>query len=355
MSAPSPTLEGFRAAFRRPSVTFAEIMWRWIVGATATAAFLFYWIEYLDTLPVSSADALLLNTRQPVLVGRAIEHILKGSLNRAVLAALGATLALSVLWIIAASLGRLTTVDALLDYFRARAANLTNANSADSERTTSGNGPKKPRHIRALIGLNFLRAAGLLAMLLALSGSGILANFVSTKVNPNPGLAVILFLLSAAIVCTAAWSLNWWLSLACIFAVRDDEDTLSALSQAVRFFRERIGSVVAVSTWTGLAHLVAFSVATTAASFLFAFIQFVPVRVVFAGIIVVMLFYFAVADWLYMVRLTGYVCIAEMPDAVRATSPLSPALPLVNSTPIETSIDRDEPILSDLPKLAVEM
>jgi len=29
-------------------------------------------------------------------------------------------------------------------------------------------------------------------------------------------------------------------------------------------------------------------------------------------------------------------------------------MPLVNSIPIETSIDRDEPILSDLPKLAVE-
>src|ERR1700678_4112298 len=353
MSTPSPTLEGFRAAFRRPSVSFAEITWRWAVGATAAAAFLFYWIEYLDTLPVSSADALLLNTRQPALIGRAIEHILKGSLNRAVLAALGATLALSVLWIIAASLGRLTTVGALLDYFRARAANLTIANSAESESTTSDDGPKKPRHIRALIGLNFLRASGLLAMLLALSGSGILANFVSTRVNSRPGVAVILFLLSAAIICTVAWSLNWWLSLACIFAVRDDEDTLGALSRAVRFFREHIGSVLAVSTWTGLAHLVAFSVATTVASFLFAFIQFVPVRVVFAGIIVVMLLYFAVADWLYITRLAGYICIAEMPDAVLASSPLPPTISSRENT-IATSIDRNEPILSDLPNLALD-
>ena len=32
MSLPSPTIEGFRAAFRRPSLTFAEMAWRWTVG-----------------------------------------------------------------------------------------------------------------------------------------------------------------------------------------------------------------------------------------------------------------------------------------------------------------------------------
>ena len=33
----SPTVEGFRTAFRRPSLTLAEIMWRWVGGATAAA------------------------------------------------------------------------------------------------------------------------------------------------------------------------------------------------------------------------------------------------------------------------------------------------------------------------------
>jgi hypothetical protein len=61
----------------------------------------------------------------------------------------------------------------------------------------------------------------------------------------------------------------------------------------------------------------------------------------------VTLAYFAVVDWLYMARLAGYVCIAEMPDAL-ASSDRSPA-----PRP-QTSIDRDEPILSDIPILAVE-
>jgi hypothetical protein len=65
--------------------------------------------------------------------------------------------------------------------------------------------------------------------------------------------------------------------------------------------------------------------------------------------------YFALADWLYMARLAGYVCIAEMPEALLA--PLSPAPPHVPppipAPPVRTTIDRDEPILSDLPSLSV--
>src|SRR5260370_27461328 len=114
----SPTLEGFRAAFRRPLLTLAEIAWRWTVAAVAWALFFFYSIEFLDTLPVSRVDATLLRTPHPVLVGRALAHILRGSLNRAVLAALLAVLALSVLWVVIASVGRVATVRAMLDYFR---------------------------------------------------------------------------------------------------------------------------------------------------------------------------------------------------------------------------------------------
>ncbi len=84
----SPTAEGFRAAFRRPSVTLAEIMWRWTAGATAAALFVFGLFEYLNTLPVTNGELLFLRTRHPYLVGEAIAHILRGSLNRVVIAGL---------------------------------------------------------------------------------------------------------------------------------------------------------------------------------------------------------------------------------------------------------------------------
>jgi hypothetical protein len=344
MSPPSPTIEGFRAAFRRPSLTFTEMSWRWTLGATAAALFFFYCIEYLDTLPVSNADAALLSTRQPALVGQAIRHILRGNLDRAVLAALVAALAISLLWIIAASVGRLATVCALFSYFRSGVA------LAPVELS----GAQEPRPIRAVIGLSFLRVVLVLSVILAFGGAAILVSFVSTEANPRAGLSVILFLPIAALICIVGWALDWWLAVAGIFAVRNGEDALTSISTAVAFCRAHLGSVLTVSTWTGLAHLVAFGIATSVVAFPLALAQVVPARLVIAGIILVTLAYFAIADWLYMVRLAGYVCIAEMPATVTATSPFPPAPLPGNDVQVETSIDRSEPILSDLPNLAAE-
>ncbi|MFZ0320798.1 MAG: hypothetical protein WAL56_16855 [Candidatus Sulfotelmatobacter sp.] len=343
MSVPSPTIQGFRAAFRRPSLTFAEIAWRWTIGATTIALFVFYCIEYLDTLPVDTADSILLSTRQPMLVGKAIAHILRGSLDRAILAALFAALALLLLWIVTASIGRVAIVRALLAYFREDAA------LASPPELCGG---VRPRPIRALIDLSFLRAAVALAMILAFGGAVILAGFVSVHGNTRPSLEVFLFLPLAALICMSGWALNWWLSLAGIYAVRDGKNALGSLSAAVSAARERTGSVLAVSTWTGLAHLVAFSIAATAVSLPLAFIRVAPSRFVIAGVIVVALAYFAVVDWLYIARLAGYLCIAEISDDVVVPEPNLPAEPHENIVRAQSAIDRDEPILSDLSNFA---
>jgi hypothetical protein len=345
MSPPSPTIEGFRAAYRRPSLTFAEIAWRWTIGATTAALFIFYCVEYLDTLPVDTEDSLLLSTRQPMLVGKAIAHILRGSLNRAILAALLAALALSLLWIVAASMGRLATVRALLAYFREERSLSPPALTSEVS---------KPRPVRALIDLSFLRAAVALAMILAFVGAAILVFFLFGRANSRPELGFFLFLPLAGLIGFAGGALNWWLSLAGIFAVRDGKDALTALSAGVNAVRERTGAFFAVSTWTGLAHLIAFSIASTAVSLPLAFIRIVPSRLVIASIVLVLLAYFAVVDWLYIARLAGYVCIAEMPDGALADAPTPSADPQANISSVQTSIDREEPIVSDLSHFASE-
>ncbi len=204
-----------------------------------------------------------------------------------------------------------------------------------------------------MIGLNFLRIAVALAALLALVGAAVLVSFASTEKNPHPGLVFVLYLPLAGMVCLVWSALNWLLSLAGLFAVRDGaaenrKDTLGAISEAVIFFRANPGAVFAVSTLTGLAHLTAFSVATTAVSMPLAFLQFVPGRLVLAAVILITLVYFAVVDWLYIARLAGYACIAELPETFAASAP-SPTPP---PAPVQTTIDRNELILSDIPGLA---
>ena len=353
MARVSPTLEGFRAALRRPLFTFAEISWRWTIGATSYALVLYGFFEYLNTLPVSKIDAALLASRQPALVGRAIAHIFRGSMNRAVLAALCAGLALSLFWIVAASIGRAATVRALVDYFREKFG--IEVSDHGSERDGITEASDKTGSFLSLMGLNFLRVVLVLAALLALLGAAILVGFASSKANPELGLVFVLLLPAAVLICSIWSILSWLLALAGVFVVRDGQDAMGALFAAVDFCRDRTGAVFAVSTWTGLAHFVAFSIASTAVSLPLAFAQVVPLRLVLAVIILVTLAYFAVVDWLYMARLAGYVCILEMPEAIVASEPGQadpPAGPLTVSTPIQTTIDLNEPILSDLPSPA---
>jgi len=353
----SPTAEGFRAAFRRPSLTLGEITWRWVTGATAAALFFFGLFELLDTLPVTSGDMLFLRTRHPYLVAQAIAHIFRGSLSRAMMAGLLAVLMLGLLWIVAASLGRIATVRSLLEYFPRSPGSA----SAGTVAEAASSGSTNPNSFDTLTRLNFLRATAALAAMFGFVGAAILAGFASPDSNPSPGLAFLLFLPLAGLICLIWWALNWLLSLAGLFAVRDGEDAVGAISAAVTFCRERTGAIFAVSTWTGLAHLVAFVGATTVISMPLGLAGVLPWRLVLLGVILVTLAYFVLADWLYMARLAGYVCIAEMPEALLAPLPPRPTLtpppgglqatPL---PPLRTTIDRDEPILSDVPNPAVE-
>ena len=190
-----------------------------------------------------------------------------------------------------------------------------------------------------------------MAAIFGFIGAGILASFISPDKNPRPGLAFLCFVPIAALVCFFWWALNWLLSLASVLAVRDHEDALGAISAAVALLRNRSGPLFAVGTWVGLAHLVVFVGATTAVSLPLGLIPLVPWRLAALAMIVVTLAYFALADWLYMARLAGFVCIAEMPDEMFA--PSIPVPPVLAPPPLQTSIDRDELILSDVPHLAM--
>lgn len=335
MSRFSYTAEGFRATFRHPALTLAEITWRWAVGGTGIALFFFWIIEYFSTLPVTGSDRFLLRTRHPYLITQAIAHIFRGNLSRVVLAGIVGALLLALLWIVAASLGRIATVRALLEWFH---KDIPVHYVAESFQT------------RSLMRLNFLRAAAALAAVCAILGAAIVAGFASPQANPAPVLAFMLFVFLAGVVGLAWVTVNWTLSLAGMFAVRDGTGALDALFTAVAFGRERAAAIFAVSAWTGLAHVVAFMAATTVVLLPLAFAGLLPLRLVMFAMFLITLGYFAVVDWLYMARLAGYICIAETPEAIAVPAPVMSTLPAL-PIPLQTTIDRDELILSDRPQI----
>jgi hypothetical protein len=320
----SPTLEGFRILFRMPSLGMAEIAWRWSVGASFAAAATFAVFEYLDSLPVTAGDLFLLRTHHPLMVSRALAHILAGSAFRFLTAVMILLMAAAIGWIIIGSVGRTITLKTVFGYFF-------------PDKAVS---PPLGR----IIELNSLRAVTTLASAIATFGALLLAGLASPKEDPSPAIAMLIFLSLALLIWLCWGMLNWLLSLATILAMTESETTMGALAAAIELLRQRTGPIVAASAWFGLAHGVAYVFGSSVVAFPMAFVGLLPGSVVFGGVLLTLLFYFAIVDYLYMGRLAAYVFIANSPEETRAeTLPPAP----VPDPP--SHVDPGELIMSDLP------
>lgn len=283
----SPTLEGFQTMFRLPSLGLAEIAWRWSFGLATTAVVVFAIREYLSTLPVTAGEMLLLRTRQPVLVLQALARIFQGSAPRAVVAFIVLALALAVAWIALASFGRAATLKAAIEYFRGSLVST--------------------RCLPSLFALNSLRAATMLAATIGVVGAMLVAKSASPADDPSPGAVLLIFWLLIMLIGVACSLLNWYLSLASVFAVREGTPAFPSLIAATDLCRTRPGSLVAAGIWFGIAHVILFVVASSAVAFPLGFAEVLPGGMVFGGVLLVTLLYFAAADFLYVGRLASYV------------------------------------------------
>jgi hypothetical protein len=330
----SHTSEGFRLLFRQPVFGLAEIAWRWTVGAAGVFLLAAAGFEFLNSLPVSQTDLLLLQLRHPALVSQAIAHIFQGSAPRAVAAILVLGLAFTAAWVVVAALGRAATLQGLLAYFR-------DAYAQDKP------APAVPWRLRSLMGLNFLRAAAALAFLVGLVGAGVLAGLASPEKSPSPGLAILVFLFALGLTLWAWSAINWLLSLAALFVVGEGQDSWGSIRAVVSLCRNRLGTIAAPGTWFGLVHLVLFVGATVVVTFPLALAGILPPFLTLASILFITLVYFAFADFLYIGRLAAYVSILERPEPLPIPL-LPPTLPEA-ATLASSAVDQDELILSDVP------
>jgi hypothetical protein len=314
-----------------PSLGLAEVAWRWSFAVAVGAFLIFGALQFLDTLPVTAGDITLLRTRQPALVARAISHIVRGSAPRALAAAIIIAFCIGVTWIFVASLGRAAGIKAMLDHFR-----------------VGWNSPQNTGwQLSSMMGLNFFRVAATLAAIVACLGALLLAGARSPGASASPGVAALVFF-TAVVLIISVWSvLNWFLSLAAIFAAGEGRDTFGALASAVDLFRSCGGPMLAVSTWFGLAHAGAFFLFSVLAVIPVVLTKALPARAVLFGVLVVVLFYFAIVDFLRVGRLAGYLYISHGPEPVS----LVPTSQLFGGQPPlapSARVDQDELILSDL-------
>lgn len=305
MATSSASRAGFRAVWRQPAVLLAEIAWRWSWGLAALAVLTVSAKAFLESIAVSNTDWIELKSRVPTLVADALAHILVGS--GATLARITAVVvpALALLWIIAASLGRAATLQALFP-------------QAGKAR------------LRALLGLNFLRAASALAGVICYMGAAMIAGRVAApaedatpqQVAGNLVVFVLVFLAIVVLVVAVWTTVNWFLSLAPVFVVRDGRDTFGSLADAEGLFRRHKREFSGVGFLFGLLRLFAIGAVTVLSLAALGMLGTVPGWAVTAIIVALTLLYFATADSLYIARLAAYVDIAERDSLQRsAVSP----------------------------------
>jgi hypothetical protein len=286
-------------------------------------------VEYADSLSANRVDRLLLATHQPALILRALHRMVHGSALRFTAGGIVLAIALLVAWIVLSSLGRAATLKAMME-----ALEITASQSA---RET----------VPSLLALNFLRAASALAAILAAIGAVFVASGAWASTDMSASGAARLWLLLLLLVWTAWAMLNWILSTSPLFVAVDGVSALTAISSTLGWYRDRLGSVVAAGIWFGLIHGGAFLTACSAAFTVLGMGQILGAGPTLFLEFLIIAAYCAVADLLYVGRLTAHLAIIRRGDSLDL--PVPHALPPTSPSTERTAIDQSELILSDVP------
>ena len=268
-----PTSHGFRLASRRPSIPLAELAWRWSFAAAALTLSWLFLFEYLDSLRVTRGDRLLLISRQPVLVARAIHRIFQGSAFRFTEAGVLLGLGLAIAWIVLASLGRMAIVNSVLEEF--------------------GLAPRiKGRGgFSSLLALNVLRTAVMLAAFAGLMGATLLASSFWSSTHISAQDASRVFSLLVFFVFFTFVVLNWLLSVSAVFVIAERSTALDAVADVVRVCYEEPGPMLSTGILFGITHVAVFVAASGVGLFMFGALGSVrPVLISFAQFVLVAIY-----------------------------------------------------------------
>ncbi len=309
---PSPTAEGFRALVSAPGAFAAELAWGWIFGVAAIVIVLWSLNRLLNAIGISPADEVALATGFPPFVMSALGSII-GQMPAVALKLASILLpSLSLLWVVAATMGRTTSIQRLLEFFAER-----------YELELPDHRPSST----SLLMLHFIRVVIGVAAVTGYFGALVIAAQVARS---GEGASIARFLLvfvplEFAIVMIASW-LNWIVSLAPIFAVRDGRDWLGSLGDAVCLSRKRAASFSRIATWFGLLRFVVAGSLGFASLVAIGVLSSVSGWAVLIAVLLIYAVYSILSDALLTARLAAHVAVAQqeiVPEKV-VSEPLSP-------------------------------
>jgi hypothetical protein len=289
-----------------------EISWRWTFGIALWAVLAYIAFSSLGQVQMTDTEIRLLHAFDP----RASAYVLLRVMNAIVpvlLRVFAYTLpALVMLWIAAATFGRAATLRALL-------------------------GPRC-RTVRwsALVGVNVLRVALLFVAILAFVGSSILVGRMFRGQEEYLGVAILLSL-GVNLLIVSAWSLlNWFLTLAPIFVMRDGVGTFAAFGASVDLFRDRSGPYMGAAMGLGLVRLALITVVSVLSVIPLGMIGNFGVGAVISAGIALALVYYALTDAVQIWRIAAYVSLANYEPEIPVPAVAPMPVPVAPQYPTET-------------------
>ena len=299
MARPQFVRDALRAVLREPAFFLTEVAWRWAFGLVTWLLLALSLRQLLGQITITDAEYEMARQSHLLLLAETLAQSVHDVLPGLVRILILLTPCVSLVWIVVATIGRWSTVQGLLAEFPPQAG---------GEIPVSGT-PQGQR-FRALVALNFLRVVFTLATIVALFGSAmVVGQFVGTP--ELIGVAVLVWML-VALLLGLAWSVvNWFLSLAPIYIVRDGLDAMRALGESLGLFRRRgshyVNIAIGYSVLRFLA-LVAVLLATTVPAAMASTGGWQMIVAISAALA---LGYFVVADFLYVAKLASYVALAN--------------------------------------------
>lgn len=268
---------------------------------------------FLDGLKVSRADDFLLSTLQPQLLVTALRHIFHGSLSRFLLAQALLSVGITLLWSFAAAVGRAATLRRLV-------AMLSTEDEAQPAGWSFGS-----IFLLQLLRAMWAQIALAIAIFLAVYG------FTMAGLE-RPFIAALVLSFGIGLAGFVGLSLNWYLGVAPLFAIRNGVGAREAIEQGFAFSSRQSGRLFAISLGFWVIRL--FWMATVGAAFLapLNLAGSIGLRWVALLMGLVLLLYFAGADALHLARWGAYVALAEddshpMPEAELTATPPPPDVP----------------------------
>ncbi|HEX6880183.1 MAG TPA: hypothetical protein VF135_07455 [Terriglobales bacterium] len=274
-----------RQLFHDPTLLGVEIGWRWLFGACSLALCFFAAIRLQHSVLIFPEEEEMLASRAPLQMAEALLEVWQRVRPAAVRMAVILIPAVILLWVIAATTGRAFVFSRV-----------------------PGNNNRRP----SWVALGFLHLIRALSVLLIPVGYVACSKATALVTNPdsrNYALAIVAFVMLFSVV-FLLWSLiHWVLSLACIFAGREDTGLADSLARTASLLRNSGRALASIAMQNAGARTVVALLFTVIALLPLVFYQVKPLF--WASEIVIFLVYCAFSDVLLLARLMGYIAVVE--------------------------------------------